>query len=34
MAEATHRFPNIGHFIEEYKSPEIGGAIIDMLAEQ
>lgn len=31
MREATHRFADIGHFIEEYKGPEIGQGILDMM---
>ncbi len=28
--EATHRFPDVGHFIEEYKAPEIAAALLAM----
>jgi len=30
MRENTHRFPNIGHFIEEYKGPEMAQSILAM----
>lgn len=30
MANDTHKFPDIGHFIEEYKGPEMAASILNM----
>lgn len=34
MAEETHRFPNIGHFIEEYKGAEMAASILNMHSDR
>ena len=31
MKEATQRYPDVGHFVEEYKGAEIGQGIVDMM---
>ncbi len=33
MRDDTHRFPDVGHFIEEYKGPEIAASILAMRRE-
>ena len=32
LLDATNKFPDVGHFIEEQKGPEIAEAILEMIA--